>query len=941
MATPVIQKSFNSGEWAPQLYSRVDLEKYHSGAALLENFFVDYRGGASTRTGTQYILQAWNSVGQVRLIPFRASQSVGYILEFGWHYIRFYYDKAPILEAQINNISHVTNANPAVVSVSNNYVAGDVIYIDGVLGMTQLNGNYYKVLFDSSAQVYLADLNGNPIDSTGFGTYTSGGTTQRVYTIYTPYGDGDDLFQIKYAQDINNLVLCHPNYDTLQLTLITFNNWVLYTYATGPSTPAPSIVSTASTLPSGTAYYAYAVTAIGPDGDESFVGGLGAINGQEDIRTTPGSNSVTWNALPGISFYNIYRADISYFGAISLGVPLGYIGQVENLTTFVDSNIAPDFSITPPIASINFSGLSVESITMTNPGNYTTVPAVFFTGGTPTTQAVAFAILSVQGTPGVAAGGSGYAVGDAVYLTDGVLLVVASIGGGGSISTLRPVSSNNAGTISGYGNSPPGNPVFQIGTSGVGSGASFNLTWGVGTAVVVSGGSYLTNPTVNFDSGAAAGTANLSSLGLNNPTVPGFFQQRFCLAGAASGPDALAFSQPGAYTNFTYSSPVQADDAINVTLASGQLEQIKSLVPTSVGLIIFTDQSSWLMTGGSLGSAISPSAIVANRQSLVGANDLIPIVVNFDVLYGENKGSAVRDANYNYYAQIFTGTDISAQSSQLFFGYQLVEWTWAFAPFRVVWAVRDDGTMLTLTFAREEDFVAWSHQVTDGSFESVTSVPEASFDGTLVDAVYTVVERVINGNTVKYIERFADRFFEGQAKNAWCVDAGIQYSGSPASNFSGAQQLAGATVTGLADGNVIPPFTMPISGSFSLSTPASLVTVGLAFTPKLQTLPLDTSEPTIQGRQKKISSVVVRCVDTLGLSIGSDFDNLVPMQDLIIGNVGSLTNEVVTDLVTGDAMTIVDPKWAEQGQFAIEQTLPLPATITGVIPRVTIGDTAK
>ena len=65
------------------------------------------------------------------------------------------------------------------------------------------------------------------------------------------------------------------------------------------------------------------------------------------------------------------------------------------------------------------------------------------------------------------------------------------------------------------------------------------------------------------------------------------------------------------------------------------------------------------------------------------------------------------------------------------------------------------------------------------------------------------------------------------------------------------------------------------------------------------------------------------------------------MQDLIIGNVGSLTNEVVTDLVTGDAMTIVDPKWAEQGQFCIEQTLPLPATITGVIPRVTIGDTAK
>ena len=136
---------------------------------------------------------------------------------------------------------------------------------------------------------------------------------------------------------------------------------------------------------------------------------------------------------------------------------------------------------------------------------------------------------------------------------------------------------------------------------------------------------------------------------------------------------------------------------------------------------------------------------------------------------------------------------------------------------------------------------------------------------------------------------------------------------------------------------MIPPFTMPVSGSFSLSTPASLVTIGLAFTPQLQTLPIETGEPTTQGKQKKINSVVVRCADTLGLSIGSNFNQLVPMQDLIVGNVGSMSNKIVTDLVTGDAMTIVDPLWSEQGQFCIQQSNPLPATITGVIPRLTVG----
>ena len=63
----VAQASFNSGEWSPNLFARVDLAKYKAGAALLENFFVDYRGGASTRVGTEYITQAYKSSSQVRI----------------------------------------------------------------------------------------------------------------------------------------------------------------------------------------------------------------------------------------------------------------------------------------------------------------------------------------------------------------------------------------------------------------------------------------------------------------------------------------------------------------------------------------------------------------------------------------------------------------------------------------------------------------------------------------------------------------------------------------------------------------------------------------------------------------------------------------------------------------------------------------------------------
>src|SRR6266705_5575079 len=110
MGQPVIQTSFAAGEWAPSLYARVDLAKYHSGAALLRNFVVDYRGGATARPGTKYVLQT-KSTSAVRLISFQASFTVSYILEFGNGYIRFHNNGAPVLEAS-KTITGITKANP-------------------------------------------------------------------------------------------------------------------------------------------------------------------------------------------------------------------------------------------------------------------------------------------------------------------------------------------------------------------------------------------------------------------------------------------------------------------------------------------------------------------------------------------------------------------------------------------------------------------------------------------------------------------------------------------------------------------------------------------------------------------------------------------------------------------------------------------------------------
>lgn len=869
---PVMQFSFNSGEWSPALNARVDIGKYHSGAALLRNFFVDYRGGATTKPGSRYIYTSQNDgSGPPRLIPFQASFTVTYLLEFG---------------------------------VKNGV---------GYLGFTN---NGVQVL-----------SGGNP------------------YTIASPYASSE-LSQIKFAQNVNTMVLCHPNHPPYLLTLISATNWTLVPITFGSTIAIPTGLGTSTSLAGGTVFYAYIITAVDTNGQESGPSAFATGGGWTDIRTVAGTITVTWGAVTGASSYNIYRANPHYTNAVPAGSDFGFVGNVTS-TTFYDSNIVPDFSQSPPVVRNPFFGSGVQSVTITNAGSYSNgqlIPTVSFTGGGGSGAAASATATCTSAI--VSNGGIGYSHGQVIYISGAVLAYVNNIGAFGNIIDVIITSPS----LLTSGQATPVNPAGSA-TSPPGQQATFNLTWQIATVGITSPGTgYGPAPTVVFSSGAAAATAVLGAPSAGNPTVPGFFQQRLVLAGPVGSPQQFNMSQPGSYYNFNVTNPIQGDNAIQGNLVSGQLNTIQSMISQPNGLIMMSDKQAWLINGGSAGSPISATQIVANSQAYNGAAAPPPIVATNDILYVQAKGSIVRDLVYNFYTAIYTGTDISILSSHLFYSFNILQWAWAEEPFKVVWAVRNDGILLSLTFLKEQELIAWAHSDTQGSYKSIATVTETTAAGT-VDAVYVVVQRTINGNTVQYIERFAELYYPIGLTDAWCVDAGIQYNGAASLTFTGAQHLAAATVTGLATDNTgvvsVLNFVMPVNGTFTLSAPPApatgytRVTVGLGYTPQLQTLQLDTGEPTIQGKRKKITGVTVRCRQTLGLDIGQTFDatSLVPMDDLVIGNLNVALNTLVTDLVTGDARTIIDPDWNIPGQYCIQQSNPYPASILGVIPEITIGDT--
>jgi hypothetical protein len=91
---------------------------------------------------------------------------------------------ADLTSASTGSITGATNANPVVITAAaHGRTSGDQVDIASVGGMTQLNGNTYKITVIDANSYSLQDGLGNNIDGTGFGAYTSGGTWTLQYEI--------------------------------------------------------------------------------------------------------------------------------------------------------------------------------------------------------------------------------------------------------------------------------------------------------------------------------------------------------------------------------------------------------------------------------------------------------------------------------------------------------------------------------------------------------------------------------------------------------------------------------------------------------------------------------------------------------------------------------------------------------------------------------------
>jgi len=173
-------------------------------------------------------------------------------------------------------------------------------------------------------------------------TLLSGGVP---YEITNSYAEAD-LFDIHYVQSADVLTLTHPNYAPAEIRRLGATNWTFTTIQFTPTIlPPTNVVATSSG--SGADYnYSYVVITVGSDQiTESEASSAGTCT--NNLFVTGGKNTITWTAASGALRYSIFKEQ---------GGLYGYIGQ-SSTTTFVDDNIAPDLSITPPVYDSVFNAV--------------------------------------------------------------------------------------------------------------------------------------------------------------------------------------------------------------------------------------------------------------------------------------------------------------------------------------------------------------------------------------------------------------------------------------------------------------------------------------------------------------------------------------------------------------------------------------------------------
>jgi hypothetical protein len=442
--------------------------------------------------------------------------------------------------------------------------------------------------------------------------------------------------------------------------------------------------------------------------------------------------------------------------------------------------------------------------------------------------------------------------------------------------------------------------------------ATFKNTNGVLPASVVGSGT----PTTRWSLGAFGGDQKF-------PRAVAFYEERLYFAGTTGQPQTIFGSVSADFENHTPGT--NDDDAINITIASDRVNVIKHLLPARF-LQILTTSSEFTLSGGTGAEPVTPTNVNVLRETTFGTSNIRPVRAGNSTILLQKGSERVKEITFDLDTDGLLGVDLTILAEHVASG-GLTDMVWQQEPELILWFVHSDGTLVGLTYDRANGAVGW-HQHPLGSsgvVESITSIPSGA-----EDQVYVSVKRTINSSVVRHICYLKPIDFGSDIEDAFFVDSGLTYTGSDTTSITGLNHLEGETVQILADGSTHPDKTVS-GGAITLERSAGKVHVGYNYSSFVETLRLEAGaeDGVSQGKIKRIHGVTVRLLNSVGVELGPDTNNLdrIPFRD------SSMAMDTAVPMFTGDKEISFPSGYDNDARVVVQQSQPLPMTILAVMRR--------
>jgi hypothetical protein len=233
-----------------------------------------------------------------------------------------------------------------------------------------------------------------------------------------------------------------------------------------------------------------------------------------------------------------------------------------------------------------------------------------------------------------------------------------------------------------------------------------------------------------------------AGMGGSYPYKVAFWRDRLWWAGGQN----LYASVAGDYASHAVDTmgEVLADNAINLTLAVGNVDKIRWIRPGNA-LIVGTAGSEVAVRENVTSSPLGPENVRFDLQSAEGSMELEPVLVGDAVLFARVGGRRIMELRFDIQADAWVPRDMSVLYPEVTKS-GIVDMEYQKEPDDVIWCVLGNGRLIGLTYDREQNIYGWHQHPMggrDAKVEAVQIIPSPDGD---VDDVWLVVSRTIEGD---------------------------------------------------------------------------------------------------------------------------------------------------------------------------------------------------